>query len=97
MNSSSSSLRSLVDAAASTLGGPEDTAGERRRERALKLRQARTRNANNANANAARGQVYTSAEDSDDEVEVRVNNLFVPVVESCVCVRRASLVALSPP
>lgn len=62
MNSSgSSSLRTLVDAAASTLGGHEDVAGERRRTRALKLRQTRTRN-------AARAQVYTSAEDSDEEV-----------------------------
>lgn len=57
----SSSLRTLVDAAASTLGGHEDVAGERRRTRALKLRQTRTRN-------AARAQAYTSAEDSDEEV-----------------------------
>lgn len=38
-----------------------DEAGERRRSRALKLRQSRTRN-------AARAQVYTSAEESEEEV-----------------------------
>lgn len=43
-----------------------DAAGERRRTRALKLRQTRTRN-----AARTQSKVYTSAEDSEEE-EVRV-------------------------
>lgn len=60
-------------------------AGERRRTRALKLRQTRTRN-------AARAQIYcTSAEDSEDEVrgvEMRGRDkrslFFIPVMQSLV-------------
>lgn len=82
MNSStSSSLRSLVDAAASTLGGHEDLAGERRRTRALKLRQTRTRN-------AARAQAYTSAEDSEEEVRqlfVVTRRRLYPFGGPCLC------------
>lgn len=68
------SLRSLAEAAAaspkSVLMSPE-AAGERRRSRALKLKQTRSRNAlAAAAAAAARNQVYSSAEESDDDVSL---------------------------
>lgn len=50
-------------AAENKAGETTMTAGERRRSRALKLRQTRSRN-----AVRIQQQVYTSAEDSEDEV-----------------------------
>lgn len=45
-----------------------DTAGERRKSRAAKLRQTRSRNAARIQQQQQQQQVYTSAEDSEEEV-----------------------------